>query len=135
GYGTTQARQTTFAYDDLGRVTSVTPPGGVPTVTDYASDLSWVRTTRGDGRVQTSLDGFGRPLVTSSGTVAAFDAKVVTTYYPDGRVHTAGLPVASGATTWPAATFVYDDNGSSVSETLAGQTRTRTHVVEATGGA
>jgi YD repeat-containing protein len=111
GYGTARARTSTFTYDAFGRLETETPSGGVLTRTDY--DLAtqrWVKQTRGTAITETTLDGFGRPILVKSGAVSeGYQNQIRTDYYPDGRVKKAWLPVAAGATTGPFTEFVYDD--------------------------
>jgi YD repeat-containing protein len=95
----TQAgRTTTYEYDLLGRKISTQGPGGtLPTLTDYASNGREVTTTRGSSRVRTTLDNFGRPILTESGDTTAYHTQTATHYDAEGRKTFEGLPVAAGA--------------------------------------
>ncbi|HEX5069642.1 MAG TPA: hypothetical protein VFV78_05440, partial [Vicinamibacterales bacterium] len=68
---------TYYTYDDLGRITSSSPPDSTSIVTTYASDGSAVTVTRGVSWVTTTVDGFGRPIATENAegvkTTAEFD--------------------------------------------------------------
>src|SRR4029453_4556453 len=55
--------RTTFGYDDLGRVTSISAPHADPTTTAYTD--SSVVVSRGPTRATTVVDGFGRPITSS----------------------------------------------------------------------
>jgi YD repeat-containing protein len=95
----TQAnRTTTYQYDVLGRLTSVQGPGGaVPTTTVYNNSTARdVVTTRGTSRVRTTMDGFGRPILTETGSTSAYQVRTATGYDGEGRTIFAGYPVAVG---------------------------------------
>ena len=72
---------TSFGYDALGRVTSVTPPEGASTATSYASDLSWVTVSTTGSAATTTVDGFGRPILVENSE----GVKMATTYDAEGR--------------------------------------------------
>ncbi|MGH9240431.1 MAG: hypothetical protein ACRD3G_20485 [Vicinamibacterales bacterium] len=96
GSETQAGRTVTYSYDPMMRVVNVAPPGGTNATTveyDNVAD-GWVRTTRGDSSITTTLDGFGR-------ATRAVDANGVTTqtvYDAEGRVTFEGYPFSAGST-------------------------------------
>ena len=83
----TQAGRTTiFTYDDLFRISRTDPPNGTNFIlTNYNNtDGSTVAVQRGSSTVTTTLDGFGRPTLTSNSvgiqTRTAYDAEGRKTY-------------------------------------------------------
>jgi RHS repeat-associated protein len=121
--------RTFFDYDDIGRVTTMTPPLGYPTSFDYAENWSTVTVKRGTYDIRYSFDGFGRlgerrdletqhrieleydPLGTRRKTTNWFGTDLADTldYDPLGRLTTMTHP--DGA----SVTFTYD--GSKVNRT------------------
>jgi YD repeat-containing protein len=96
-------RTTTFVYDDLGRPTVVTPPGGTnPTTTDYALDGTTITTTRGTSSLTSSLDAFGRP----TGTLDSQGVRTTIRYDEEGRVKFRSLPFYGSAEV--GTTITYD---------------------------
>jgi YD repeat-containing protein len=101
-------RTTAFQYDDLGRQTLVTPPGGTnPTTTVYDSNGTTITTTRGTtpetiSSLTTYLDGFGRP----TGTLNSQGVRTTTRYDPEGRIEYRGLPFLGSADV--GTTITYD---------------------------
>jgi YD repeat-containing protein len=78
---TRAGRTTTFEYDDLFRIRRTEPPAGNDIVTDYASDGTWMKVSRGSSWMQTSLDGLGRAI----GTTDATGVRTSTVYDAMGR--------------------------------------------------
>jgi len=87
----TQAgRATTFTYDDLFRITRTDPPGGTNFIlTNYNNtDGSTVAVQRGPSTVTTTLDGFGRPMLSSN----SVGIQIRTAYDAEGRKTYEGYP-------------------------------------------
>lgn len=101
--------QTTMAYDDWKRVTSINSGGFVSQMTyDLVGNLT--STTDGAGHSKTTAyDLLQRPTVTTDALSAQ------TTYTYDGQNNVTSATVGNGAVT----TFVYDDLGRMVSESSA----------------
>ena len=119
------ARTTMFTYDNLFRLTSTQPPGGVaPITTEYEVNGWWVTVRRGGpipagSQVTTTLDGFGRPRCTSNSQ----NVLACTEYDAEGRKSRESLPVVScgfgcGPTAW--TTFAYDGLGRLTTKTNPG---------------
>ena len=104
---TVGSRTSTFQYDDLSRVTLRSPPGGTnPIITDYDnSDGGWAREVRGTVAVTTTLDGFGRPILTQDSA----GVKTTTQYDAEGRVLYEGFPFTG--TNGPRIAIDYDALG------------------------
>jgi YD repeat-containing protein len=91
-------RTTSFQYDDLGRPTVVTPPGGSnPAETSYDPNGASTTTTRGTApttsSVTTFLDSFGRP----TGTLNSQGVRTTIQYDAEGRVKYRSLPFYGSA--------------------------------------
>jgi len=99
----TQAgRTTTFTYDDVFRVTQVTPPGGTnPIVTAYDPLGEWVRVTRGTSGTTTTIDGLGRPIA----TVDNVGVRTTTEYDAEGRKVYEGYPFVGVADIGTSLTY------------------------------
>ncbi|MBX7185677.1 MAG: hypothetical protein K1Y01_11080 [Vicinamibacteria bacterium] len=103
---------TSFSYDNLFRLTTLTPPTipsfpSAATTTTY--DKSGVRevsttTTRGTVSTITTVDGFGRPRLKTD----AMLVKVETTYDAAGRKATVSLPYDATISPIPRDTLTYD---------------------------
>ena len=98
---------TSFAYDDLGRPTSIgtATPGRAPTTTAYnVSDGSWVSTTvtHGSSSVTTDLDGLGQP----TGTTNSAGVRTSTAYDAEGRLMSRSYPFVGSS--GPQETYAYD---------------------------
>lgn len=73
---------TTYAYDNIGRITTLTPPGSSYASTyTYAADGSWTKETRNLYTKTTNRDGFGR----TTGTVDGEGVSMSTRYDGMGR--------------------------------------------------
>jgi YD repeat-containing protein len=97
---TRAGRTTTFTYDALGRLRVTQGPGGTAATVIDPDDATGraVTTTRGTARTRTTLDGFGRPILTETGDTNAYTSSIKTGYDAEGRKTFAGYPVAAGAT-------------------------------------
>ena len=111
-------RRTTFEYDDLGRLTKVTPPDAAPGValaaslTEYDNQAgAWIKTTRGANVTTTYLDGFGRP----TGSLTSAGVRTTIRYDSDGRVSYEGYP------------FSVTDRGDALEYDPLGRLAKRTH--------
>jgi YD repeat-containing protein len=116
GYGSANARTTTYAYDGLSRVTGVQLPGqSFATITDYDDQNgTWIHTLRGSAELTTTLDGFGRPIATLNGV----GVKTATTYDGLGRVQFQSLPFTGSS--GPGTKYDYDGLGRVTKETNTG---------------
>jgi YD repeat-containing protein len=105
---TRAGRTTSFAYDDLFRITSTQPSGNTaPIVTSYDNTGgSWVRVARGSSFTITTVDGFGRAI----GTTNSAGVQTRTSYDAEGRKTYDGFPFGAG---FPdiGTTMVYDGLG------------------------
>lgn len=93
----TGTAQTTYAYDNAGRVTSVSSstPGRVPVTTAYThTNGRWVGTTSTRGTVWSTatIDGFGRP----TDTLDSAGVQTRTTYHPQGFATYQSHPYGAG---------------------------------------
>jgi len=76
---TRQSQTQSWGYDDLGRITQVTPRVGAPMVTAYDNTSgTWITETQDGATRQQDLDGFGRVTTTASAagvhTATVYDA-------------------------------------------------------------
>ena len=96
---------TTFKYDDLMRVTRVTPPGDAEfTEFSYAAAAGgYSQQKRGGTHVRTYVDGFGRPIRTQD----AHGVQTRQEYDAIGRVTRSYLPYTTGTGTRSVA-YEYD---------------------------
>jgi YD repeat-containing protein len=91
---TRAGRTTSFAYDDLFRITTTQPPGNTaPIVTSYDNTGGgWIRVARGSSFTLTNVDGFGRAI----GTTNSAGIQTRTSYDADGRKTYEGYPFGAG---------------------------------------
>ncbi len=80
-------RTTTYGYDAAGRLTSVQPPVGNPTLASYGTDES-ITMARGAAWTTTCVDGLGRPASTFNSAGVRKDVE----YDAMGRVRRSSLP-------------------------------------------
>jgi YD repeat-containing protein len=110
-------RTTMFAYDKLGRVTSVQPPGGTfPIVTTYAASSRVV--ARQNSVTTITLDGFGREIATLNGVT---NVRTHTKYDAEGRITYRSLPFEGALDTAAdiGTTYEFDLIGRVSKETTA----------------
>ena len=128
---TSAGRTTSYEYDALGRVKVTRPPGVHEIRTVYSANS--IVTTRGDSKVTTTLDGFGRPIATLNN----LDVRTRTEYDAEGRKVYESLPFVAGFGEGDVGTrFTYDGLGRVTREEpwrgsaglSAGNARTRTYV-------
>ena len=107
-----QNHRTQFNYDDLGRVTLVSPPGVTATQTTYNHvNGRQIETRRGARIVTVDLDGFGRQIR----TVDSAGVKTSTQYDAEGYVTYEGAPYSS------------IDRGDTLTYDAIGRLKRRTH--------
>ncbi len=97
---------TTFGYDTLFRITSISPPAGANFSYSYDNSQGrFVLLTRGISNRRTDLDGFGRPSATSN----AVNVKTDMTYDACGRMTYQSYPFEGTAN--KGTTYRYDPLG------------------------
>ncbi len=99
-------RSTTFTYDNLSRVVRAQPPGGtnaIATVYDNGGGTA-INVSRGPSAVETTLDGFGRPIR----TINSVGVRTRTGYDAEGRTVYEGYPYT---TTDIGTSLTYDGLG------------------------
>jgi YD repeat-containing protein len=99
-------RTTTFSYDAVGRLTQIQPPGSTSArVTTYDNfGGTFVRTSRGASFVETTVDGFGRPIATAN----SVNLRTVIQYDAHGRKTYESYPFEGCCGNGTGTTFQYD---------------------------